>query len=155
MSITCPNCQYANSETMTRVKSREVVKRMECAKCRRPLFSDKGPTVRFEGYHEPSELPIKSGDMVLIRKGTLIRSTDPKQKERFAGSNHRIRVDHVLCGATKTELRQSNEPPYEFIEVRTPLKNPSIRWPNHDKWWQEVDINDLPEVQLAPEKKTG
>lgn len=41
---------------------------------------------------------------------------------------------------------QRNETTGKYEEVRTPIDNPTVRWPGEGGYWFEVDINDIPEA---------
>lgn len=96
-------------------------------------------TKRFEGYHAPETLPVKRGDTVTIKKGTVIKTTMPRpeDKTKIAGRTYKVQVDHVLPGRTITELTCRRG------ETPGPKQNPSVRWPGTGGYWFEVDINDV------------
>lgn len=87
--------------------------------------------MRFEGYYEKHELPLKPGQMVTIKKGTVIKTVgkDPKP----AGRTYKIEIHHILCGMTDGEKK-------------TP---PKVVWPGPGGYWSEADINDIPEALEA------
>lgn len=93
-------------------------------------------TPKFHGYVDPSALPIKKGDTVTIKRGTMVKAfgKDPKP----AGRTYKVKIDHVLPG--QNDLSQD-------LRVQTPVKNPSVRWAGTGGLWMEVDINDIPEAQ--------
>lgn len=79
---------------------------------------------RFDGYYDPSELPIKAGDRVVIRKGVMVSCRGVRKP---AGRTYTVTVHHVLCGMTDGDRK-------------TP---PSVRWSGTGGYWTEVDINDV------------
>lgn len=87
--------------------------------------------MRYIGYHEDKEIPVKAGDSVTIRKGVEIRTTSPGARTKIAGRTYKITVHHILNGCT------------HLGEV---LSNPSVRWAGSGGYWSDVDINDIPEV---------
>jgi hypothetical protein len=102
---------------------------------------------RFIGYHEPSSLPVRAGDIVTIPRGTKIRTTRPgaANKVKTAGRTYRVKVDHVLTGRTvSVHVARADRG-----ETPGPKEPPSIRWAGTGGYWFEVDINDVPEVQAA------
>lgn len=107
-------------------------------------LAEKARTVKFEGFHEDKDLPIKRGDTVTIPKGTVIRTMlpRPEDKVRIAARTYKVRVDHILNGITVTEeaafLRRGETPGHK--------SNPTVRWPGKGGYWFEVDINDIPEA---------
>src|SRR5882672_4266151 len=110
--------------------------------------------MKYEGFYEDDELPVKRGDVVTILKGVHIRTMLPRSedKEKIAGRTYRITVNHVLCGTNRPVGHPDHNPSYD-------VKNPSVRWPGKGGYWFEVDVNDLPEVKhgigsvgKAPEK---
>jgi hypothetical protein len=105
--------------------------------------------MRFVGFHEDDQLPIKKGHVVTIKKGTVIHSMhpDPAKKRRVAGRTYKVTVDHVLNGRSSTD-HVWNEETRKYDEVRTPIDNPSVRWPGESGYWCEVDINQIPEALL-------
>lgn len=48
------------------------------------------------GYYEPSELPIKCGDTVRVKRGTVVKRLFHGEKR--AKQTYTITVDHVLSG---------------------------------------------------------
>jgi hypothetical protein len=101
--------------------------------------------VKFLGYHEESALPVKRGQTVTIKKGTVIKTTrtDPttgRYATKVAGRTYKIKIHHILGGSTITELTKR---PGETVG---PLTNPSVRWPGSSGYWMEVDINDITET---------
>jgi hypothetical protein len=101
-------------------------------------------TKRFEGYHEDHEIPVKKGDRVTIRKGTMIRTRSPAitggYKSKVTGRTYKVTVDHVLNGMNKPVGDERHNPSYA-------VQPPSVRWPGTGGYWFEVDINDIPEAQ--------
>lgn len=93
------------------------------------------PTEKFVGCYDDDELPIKPGDMVTIKKGTLVRSLHHGNKP--AGRTYKVKVDHILNGTTTRRNHRGEE----FI-----CTNPSIRWAGTGGYWSTVDINDIPEA---------
>jgi hypothetical protein len=102
-----------------------------------------GNEKRFVGYHDVRTLPIKKGDKVRIRKGTITKRIlrDPKP----AGRTFTITVDHILCGSTRTEYVQSSSLS-GVQQVQIPEENPKVRWAGSGGYWVEVDINDVEKV---------
>lgn len=97
---------------------------------------------RLEGYHET--LPIKRGDIVLIKKGTMIKTVG--KEPRPAGKTYKIKVDHTLPGRSEIKLRQNDTPPHGFWEERINHENPKVVWPGPGGYWSEADINDVEKV---------
>lgn len=100
---------------------------------------------RFEGFHENEDLPIKRGDVVTIPKGTKISTTMSNKREKIAGRTFKVKVDHVLNGSSTSE-RVWDATWDTYVEVRTHVNNPSVRWAGEGGYWHEVDINDVPEA---------
>lgn len=78
------------------------------------------------GYQE--NLPIKDGDIVIVPKGTKVKSTHPKIREYVTQKNIKVLVNHTLPGQSIGD---------------NPIKNPSIRWAGTGGYWCEVDVNDV------------
>ncbi len=85
---------------------------------------------QYIGYHDDNTLPIKPGQTVTIRLGTLIRRNG---KDYRAGCTYEVKVDHVLNGCTDT---------HRSVNTR----NPSVRWPGSGGYWSAVDVNLIPEA---------
>lgn len=100
--------------------------------------------MRFEGFHEDHELPVKRGDTVTIRKGTSIKTTHPTKKEIVAGRTYTVKINHILNGTSEANW-EFNTWTQKYEEVRKPLSNPSVRWAGAGGYWYEVDVNDIPE----------
>lgn len=86
---------------------------------------------RFVGYYEPHELPIRSGQVVTIKKGTMIKTVGKAPKP--AGKTYKITVHHLLSGMTDGAKTIP----------------PKVVWPGPGGYWSEVDLNDLPEALEA------
>lgn len=95
------------------------------------LMSDQ----KFVGYHEESELPIKPGMTVTIRKGTIVKTVGREPKP--AGRNYKVTVHHILPGVTRHR---------DFRNDQIDFVNPSVCWPGPGGYWSEADINSIPEA---------
>lgn len=91
--------------------------------------------MKYVGYHDDKDLPLKAGDIVTIRKGVTIFTTHPDGRGKVAGRTYKIKIDHVLWGCTRDGEH---------------YRNPSVRWPGSGGYWNEVDINDVPEAGEKP-----
>lgn len=100
---------------------------------------------KYIGYQDENTLPIKKGQTVTIPKGTTLQSTHPQMRTKVAGRTYKIVVDHVLPGITFTEFHCNRR----LEETSGPKKNPSVRWAGTGGYWFEVDINDVPEVNVS------
>ena len=92
---------------------------------------------KYMGFHRDDELPVKRGDVVTIKKGTLIRcngSTKP------AGRTYRIIVRSLGCGSNL--YVEGNA----FRQTVRPLTCPTVMWGGTGGYWAEADINDIPEA---------
>jgi hypothetical protein len=85
--------------------------------------------IKFEGYHEPESLPVKTGDTITLQKGMKYVHNG---EDRVVGRKYKIEVNHVLPGTTDT--RSGPEPRH--------LMNPSIRWAGSGGYWSRLDINE-------------
>jgi hypothetical protein len=103
--------------------------------------------MRFEGYYDLHELPLKKGDVVTIKKGTMIKTVGRPAKP--AGKTYKVTVDHILNGRTEEALRQKDEPGSPFYKERIHHSNPTVVWPGPGGYWSEVDINSIPEATSA------
>ena len=52
----------------------------------------------YVGYHEHSKLPFKVGDVVLLPKGTPVKSTNPARGSYVTNKEQRVRVAAVGSG---------------------------------------------------------
>jgi len=93
------------------------------------------PTEKFIGYHEDSELPVKKGDFVTIRKGTIIKTVG--REPRPAGRTYKIKIDHILNGVNRY---------YDYRDEPVNVQNPRVRWAGPGGYWSDADINDIPEA---------
>lgn len=96
--------------------------------------------MKYEGYCEPSELPIKKFDWVRIPKGTPV--TQARKGTKPAGKAYTVQVDHVLPGRTDI-----------VNEEKVHVTNPKVRWPGESGYWCEVDINLV--VKVAKREDNG
>jgi hypothetical protein len=88
--------------------------------------------VKLIGYHDDKDLPVKCGDRVRIRKGTLIKTI--YHGERLAGRTYTVRVDHLLNGMKAHK---------DYHGQELPAEPPKVRWPGPGGYWSEADINDV------------
>lgn len=91
---------------------------------------------RLEGYHDA--LPVKAGDVVLIRKGTRVKTV--QQDERRSLRTYRVCVHHTLCGQNHPAGHPRHDPAY-------PVENPKVVWAGPGGRWSEADINDVEKVE--------
>jgi hypothetical protein len=56
----------------------------------------------FHGYQDTKKLPIKTGDVVVIKAGTRITSTNPSVPERIAKRNMKVTVRSMGSGQNIT-----------------------------------------------------
>lgn len=85
-----------------------------------------------DGYQGPcnlEDLPVKEGHSVRIRKGTSLRTTNPKRRHYTAGRTYVVNVNHLLSG-----MRTRDD---------APDVNPKVCWAGQHGWWTEADINDV------------
>lgn len=92
---------------------------------------------KLEGYHDA--LPIKAEDVVLIRKGTRVKTV--QQGERRALRTYRVRVHHTLAGRNHPAGHPRHDPTY-------PVENPKVVWAGPGGLWSEADINDVEKVEV-------
>ena len=123
-----------------------------------------------KGYVPDSQLPVKRGDVVRIRKGTPVATG--RRNTRLAGRTYTVKVHHVLPGIEiplydlfndrHWELYQSYfsleelfEMEYELLECQQPggnpgnayrpipITNPRVVWAGTGGYWTEADINTV------------
>jgi len=92
---------------------------------------------RFMGYHRDSELPIKPGDVVTIKKGTLVRCNG---ETKPAGRTYKVIVRSLGCGSNLCVEGNA------FRETTYPITCPTVIWAGTGGYWAEADINDVVEV---------
>jgi hypothetical protein len=85
---------------------------------------------RFIGFHDKERLPIKRGDVVIVRKGVKYHSMRDGQWH-ISKKNYKVKVDHVLSGCQYMDNGQ---------EVTT---NPEVSWAGRGRYWHRADINDV------------
>lgn len=106
-------------------------------------------TQRYVGFHEATALPIKKGDRVTIRKGTVIRTTHPQRSPSYvAGRTYKVTVFAMMSGSSDTK-HEWNEATQKYDLVKIPRDNPAVEWPGEGGYWCWVDINEIPEAALA------
>ncbi len=93
---------------------------------------------KYLGYHDDSDLPVKRGDVVTIKKGTMIRH---RGQVKPAGRTYQVTINHLMNG--QNAMVEGNA----FRKVVRDIKPPTVVWPGSSGYWSEVDINDIPEAQ--------
>ena len=89
---------------------------------------------KFIGYHHDlKNLPIKSGDTILIEKGTKYHSTRDG-KYHTAGKYYRVVVNHLIHGAQYMERDEKI------------VKNTEVTWAGSGGYWHRADINDVKKI---------
>jgi ribosomal protein L27 len=92
---------------------------------------------KYIGYHEDkSTLPIKKGNIVLIKKGTKFHSTRDGQYHT-AGKTYKIKVFDLYKGAQWMENHEEGEV----------VHNPEVVWVGSGGYWHRADINDVEKVE--------
>lgn len=95
--------------------------------------------MKFEGYVE--KLPIRSGDKITIKKGTMVRCNGVTKP---AGKTYKVSVHHVLNGYKPDAAEIAYQERHGNMVVGW---NPKAVWPGSGGYWSEVDMNDIPEAQ--------
>jgi len=93
------------------------------------------PTQKFLGYYEDSELPVKKGDFVTIKKGTIVKTVG--REPRPAGRTYKVKIHHILNGVNRY---------YDYRDEPVEVQNPRVCWAGPGGYWSDVDINDIPEA---------
>lgn len=88
---------------------------------------------KFNGFHDTFDLPIKRGQIITIKKGTMVKTVGKEAKP--AGRTYRVAVNHLLPGVTE---RINGEQVHK--------SNPKVVWAGAGGYWSEADINDIPEA---------
>lgn len=91
---------------------------------------------KYIGYHELSNLPYKSGDIVVIKKGILYRSTKDRNFH-VAKRTYKIKINHLMSGVDYLDNGESV------------IQNPSVVWTGSGGYWHEADINDVIPYKLG------
>lgn len=86
---------------------------------------------KWTGYCEESTLPIKAGDRVRIKKGTPLRSCNPKRPIYRALTTYVVTVHHLLPGSTG----------FSGEEKGRHLQDPMVCWPGAGSYWVDCNIN--------------
>jgi hypothetical protein len=90
---------------------------------------------RFPGYVEDkNSYPFKKGDIVIIPKGTYIKTTGGRP-DGPAGKTYKVKIDHFISGCY-----------YEDSSYGYRIDNPIVRWAGTGGYWHDVDINDILEA---------
>lgn len=95
--------------------------------------------IKFAGYHDEKDLPIRRGMTVTIVKGTPIRH---RGETVIAKRTYKVKVNHIMNGTTDAYYDWERKE-----RVKVPQSNPSVVWPGKGSYWSEVDINFIPEAQ--------
>ena len=86
------------------------------------------------GFYEESDLPIKKGQEVIIKKGTVVKVIGREPKP--AGRTYKIKVNHVGCGNTFYIGHNFNK---EYIRPTPPV----VVWAGPGGLWASADMNDF------------
>lgn len=85
------------------------------------------------GYHDQHDLPVRQGQWVRIRKGTIIRSTQIGSPPFVAGRTYVVVVRSLDTGTA------------EFVHAGRvwPAQNPRVVWVGSGGYWFSADVNDV------------
>jgi len=81
-------------------------------------------------FQDKSLLPFKSGDIIIIPKGTRYHSMKDGEWH-IAGKSYKVKINHILCGCQYTERGEM------FIT------NPEVSWAGSGGYWHRCDINNV------------
>lgn len=122
------------------------------------------------GFHKDQDLSVKTGitrgSVVLIPKGTLVKSTHPSRKEYVTRRDLKVKVHHFMNGISvpfndpdyEQEINEMSSTEGAFCSLGTsgdgsilprglgamvPVKNPSVTWVGSAGYWCEADINQV------------
>lgn len=122
------------------------------------------------GFHDDQELKaitgITRGTLVIIPKGTSVKSTHPSKKEYVTKKDMKVKVHHFMNGMnlplndkySQAEVADYLEISGAFcllgttingeilprgINASVPVKNPSVTWIGSGGYWCEADINQI------------
>lgn len=96
--------------------------------------------MKYVGYVDPKDLPIKAGDWVVIKKGIWVRTLCKERKT--AGKTYKVRVNHILPGMGYPEGHPDREHASLFRKPGEVI-NPMVVWAGPGGYWTEADINDV------------
>lgn len=97
------------------------------------------PGIRFMGPCSAQHLPVRKGDRITIKAGVSIASTYKKTPDRICKRSYRVVVDHVIQGSRMPRSHDGNETIMDY----TP---PMVRWAGEKSYWNEVDMNLVPQA---------
>lgn len=89
--------------------------------------------LQYLGYHDLHDLPVRQGQRVRIRKGTVIRSTKIGSLPFVAARTYVVVVRSLDTGMA------------EFVHAGHvhPATNPRVVWVGSGGYWVSADINDV------------
>lgn len=129
----------------------------------------------FYGFCEQYELPIKQDDVVVIKKGIMVKTVG--RLEKPAGKTYKVKVNHILSGQSLYIGRMMDNEllnVFDSSDLRIAMKmygtddltilypmtrvddnghillhieSPKVVWAGPGGYWTEADINDLDEAQ--------
>ena len=77
--------------------------------------------IQLIGYIQFDQLPLKTGQTVTIKKGTMVKQVCKAAKP--AGKTFTVKIDHFISGCSTS--------------------NTKVRWVGSGGYWNEVDINEV------------
>jgi hypothetical protein len=93
---------------------------------------------KYLGYYNWSELPVKPGMEVTIRKGTMVKTVG--REPRPAGKTYKVTVSHLNSGSVAYKIQNFHHS--EFVRPTSP----TVVWAGPGGYWSEVSISDIPEA---------
>lgn len=95
---------------------------------------------KYLGAHADGDLPVVRGQVVTIKKGTLVRSSKTNTWKP-AGKTYKVTIHHIL-NWSNFYCEGSG-----FRQTVRPITPPMIVWPGTGGYWCDVNVNDIPEAQ--------
>lgn len=113
--------------------------------------------MKYVGYQK--NLPLGPGDVVVVPKGTLVKTFHPKRREYVTVRAQKVLVNHTLPGCSWNygmigereardfglnfealmELRRTDS--HKYHDSYHHVSNPTVVWAGTGGYWCEVDIN--------------
>jgi hypothetical protein len=104
-------------------------------------------TVKYVGSMLDASLPLKPGDTVTVKKGTLVYH---RGQWKPAGRTYKVKIHHFSAiwvhSASRVTPYPETWPNISAVDHGIGVLCPAVCFPGSGGYWSDVNLNDIPEA---------